>query len=192
VPLEISNDHFLYLHDDKVVRARDVQVGAKLKGDAAVNMVVTHIQSIQRQGLYAPATENGKIWVSGVMASSYISLIDEETVSPNMQAVLSHVALAPLRMACTMGSFSICENETYSDDGYSMNLWTLIQFGHHLLTLTKFAQLWILMVIAPSLLVVGGVEMALHPGTLTIIGLVITTKMIIKNNKAAIMLGLAF
>jgi hypothetical protein len=60
-PLEISGDHFLSLHDDTVVRARDVQVGDILKGDAGADMAVTHIQNIQRRGLYAPATENGKI-----------------------------------------------------------------------------------------------------------------------------------
>jgi hypothetical protein len=43
-----------------------------------------------------------------------------------MQVVLSHMALAPLRMACEFGSFSICQSETYSKDGYSTNLWTLI------------------------------------------------------------------
>jgi hypothetical protein len=188
LPLEISGDHLLYLHDDKVVRARDLQVGDVLKGGTGVNMAVTRIKNIQRKGLYAPATENGKIWVSGVTASNYISLIDNATVSPNMQAVLSHIALAPLRMVCSMGSFSICENETYSDDGYSINLWSLIQFGHHLLTLTKFAQLWMLMVIAPLLLVLGGIEMALQHGMVTILlGLVIivTTKMITKSKMAA-------
>jgi hypothetical protein len=187
VPLEISGDHLLFLQNDKVVRARDVQVGDTLKGDSASNMVVTHIMSIQRQGLYAPVTANGKIWVSGVTASSYISLMDEEIVSHKMQSVLSHMALAPLRMVCTMGSFSICQGETYSDDGYSMNLWTLIQFGHYFSTLAKPFQYWMLIFVAPSLLVLGCMEMALEHCMWTIIGLLITTKMIIKSKKAAAM-----
>jgi hypothetical protein len=182
VPLEISGDHFLYLYDDKVVQARDVQVGDILKGDAATtNTVVTHIQHIQRQGLYAPVTETGTIWVSGAIASSYISLINDDhhdiVVSPNMQVVLSHMALSPLRMVCKFGSPSICQNETYSDDGgYSMNLWMLIQLGHHFLTLTTIVQVWILMVVTPLLLVLRGMEMALHHGmyaSMLTIGLVV-------------------
>jgi hypothetical protein len=181
MPLEITGDHFLYLYDDKVIRARDVQVGDTLKGDADTDMVVTHIQSIQRQGLYAPATENGKIWVSGVMASSYIALMDDGTMSPNMQIVLSHMALSPLRMVCTIGSFSICQNEAYSEDGYSMNLWTLIQFGHHFVTLSELLQLWMLMAVAPLLMVVGGLEVVLHHGmwaSVLMVGLVVMMKTI--------------
>jgi hypothetical protein len=188
VPLEISNDHFLYLHDDKVVRARDVQVGDILKGDGTSGTVVTYIQNIQRKGLYAPATENGKIWVSGVTASSYIALMDDDIMSPNMQIVLSHMALSPLRMVCSMGSFSICQNETYSEDGYSMNLWMLIQFGHHFLTLTKHLQLWMLVAVAPLLLVVGGMELALYHGmwaSMLTVGLVVTMKTIMTNKTIA-------
>jgi hypothetical protein len=177
-PLEISDDHFLYLHDNKVIRARDVQVSDKLKGDASANMVVIHIKHIQRQGLYAPATENGLIWVSGVTASSYISLLEEGSiVSTNKQAMLSHMALAPLRMVCNFGSFSICQNETYSEDGYSMNLWTLIQFGHYFLSLTNLVQVSTLIVVAPLLLALGGLEMALHHGmwvSMLTVGIVVT------------------
>jgi hypothetical protein len=180
MPLEISGDHFLYLHNDKVVRARAIQVGDILKGDEAVNMTVTHIKSIHRQGLYAPATENGKIWVSGVTASSYISLIDEDIVSTNMQARLSHMALSPLRILCTIGSFSICQNETYSDDGYSMNLWNSVQFGHHFKALAIHMKLMMLIVVVPLLCTVSSLEMAVNHGILMYmltVGLVAISKM---------------
>jgi hypothetical protein len=176
VPLEISGDHFLYLHNNKAVRAKDVEVSNILKGDNT-NMVVTHIKTIKRQGLYAPATENGKIWVSGVTASSYVSLIDEGVVSNNMQVVLSHMALSPLRMVCEFGSFSICETESYSEYGYSMNLWCLIQFGRYFSTLTELLKLWMLVAVAPLLFVVGGMEYVLHHGmwaSVLTVGLVVT------------------
>jgi hypothetical protein len=87
------------------------------------------------------------------------------------------MALAPLRMACNVGSFSICQNETYSEDGYSMNLWTLIQFGAHFFTLAKLVQVWIMIVVVPLLLVVSRMEMALHHGmwaSILTVGLVVT------------------
>jgi hypothetical protein len=163
LPLEISDDHLLYLHDDKVIRAKNVQVGDILKGDTTY-MIVTHIQNIHRQGLYAPLTENGKIWVSGVTASSYVALVDENILSTNMQAVLSHMALLPLRLVCSVGRFSTCKNETYSEDGYSMNLFGLIQFGHQFMTWTKFMQLLTLIAVAPLIIVLCSAETALNRG----------------------------
>jgi hypothetical protein len=180
MPLEISDDHFLYLHDDKVVSARDVQVGDILKGDGTSGTVVTYIQNIQRQGLYAPATENGKIWVSGVTASSYISLINEEIVSPNWQAMLSHVALAPLRLACTMGNFSLCQRESHSVDGYSTNLSLLIVFGQYFMALMTSMQLLTLVVVSPLLFALVAEEMAFTHGiwvSIMTVGLVASFKM---------------
>jgi hypothetical protein len=179
IPLEISGNHLLYRHDDSVVRAQDVQIGDILKGDTT-NMVVTHVKNIQRQGLYAPATENGKIWVSGVTASSYISLFNNDIISPNIEAMVSHMALAPLRVACNIGSFLICQSETYSEDGFSMNLLTLINFGHRLMTLKVPMQLCTLLVVAPLLLVLGGMEMTLNHGvsaSMWVIGIVVTISM---------------
>jgi hypothetical protein len=178
MPLEISGGHFVYLRNNTLVRAQDVRVGDMLKSDTT-DMVVTRIESIQRQGLYAPATENGKIWVSGVTTSSYISLIDDdEIVSSNMQAVLSHVALAPLRMVCKISSFSICQNESYSEDGYSMNLWSLIQFGHYFMAMAIPMKVTTLIVMVPMLFAVSGMETVLSHGTWTSIlavGLAIVT-----------------
>jgi hypothetical protein len=76
-----------------------------------------------------------------------VSLLDEELVSPNIQAVLFHMVLAPLRMICALGSFSIDQNETYSKHGYSMNLLILIEIGLSLKTLTISMQLLALLVI---------------------------------------------
>jgi hypothetical protein len=180
-PLEISGDHFLYLNNGKVIRAQDVQIGDVLKGSTADTMTVTEIKQIQRLGLYAPATEDGKIWVSGVSASSYISLLDSSIVSHNVHATLSHMALAPLRMACNrIGSFSVCQIETYSEDGYSMNLLPLIQFGHYFMGLTIPVQMLTSMFFVPLLLVVTGVIFVIKHSicaSMLTVGLVAIAKM---------------
>jgi hypothetical protein len=162
LPLEVSEDHFVYLSNDKIVRAQDVQIGDRLKGDAIKNknMVVTDIQEIQRRGMYAPGTENGKIWVSGVTASCYVSLLN--TVSADMQAMGMHMALAPLRMACNRGSFSICKDEMYSDEGYFANLLAMVKFGLHVWNLSGLFQFATAMTFSPLLLLFAGLEMILN------------------------------
>lgn len=188
MPLEITGDHFLYLHDDTVVRAKDIQVDNFLKG-GATPMVVTHIKKIQRRGLFSPATENGMIWVSGVTASSYSSLINEGIIPPKVHAVMSHMALSPLRLVCKIGSFSICQNETYSTDGYSMNLLTLVNFGLLFMTLTIPIQLLTLMVVAPIMFALSIVEMAFSHGifpSMSTFGFVVAIlKMLAQRGKTA-------
>jgi hypothetical protein len=61
----------------------------------------------------------------------------------------------------------------------------VIWHGHRFLTLTKLLQLWMLMVVVPLLLVVGGMEMALRHGiiwacVLIIVGLALTMETIVK------------
>lgn len=184
LPLEISPDHFLYLHNDKVVRARDVRIGDVLKGDTK-DLVVTDTKSIHRNGLFAPATESGTIWVSGVTASSYVSLMDHNVVSPNVQVWASHTALSPLRLVCSVGNFTICQNETYSNDGYSTKLSILIKFGLHFMTLSNHFRLWILMLCAPFLMVLACVEIAFNDGSLIGMLMVGSVAILWKMNKVA-------
>lgn len=159
VPLEISADHLLYLRNGKVVRARDVRGS---RGET----IVLRIESIHRQGLFAPETESGTIWVSGVMASTYVSLLDsDEFLSAKVQTDLYHMALAPLRIVCgSKKSFSMCHNETYTEDGYSTSLKALIDFGVHFTTLTLSMQLFTLMAVVPLLMMFVGTEMILKHG----------------------------
>jgi hypothetical protein len=134
-PLEVSPNHLLFIQkiNRNVVRAQDVQVGdLLLSGDK-----VTRILTVHRRGLYAPLTETGTIWVSGVTASCYVDVVS--SVAPTLQAHLSHAALTPLRIMCAW-QFSICETKTYSVDGFSSNLWSMAQVGLHLSTWNGLLQ----------------------------------------------------
>jgi hypothetical protein len=87
------------------------------------------------------------------------------------------MALAPLRMVCNLGSFSICQNETHTEEGFSMNLWTLIQFGHHFMALMIPIQLSTITVVVPLLFSVSIVEMVFTHGiwaSMITVGLVVT------------------
>lgn len=126
--LEISPIHMMYANG-KVVRAMDVQVGDRLNH----HQVVTSIQSVVRQGLYAPFTMNGSIQVSGIRASSYVSLWTKEWVA--VDSAFQHIVLTPLRLYCMLEG---CKNETYNDEGFPtqyawlVGLW--INFGRAKLT----------------------------------------------------------
>jgi hypothetical protein len=150
-PLEVSHGHFL-IKDTKnhAVRAQDIIVGDMLSGNK-----VTRISTIQRCGLYAPVTESGTIWVSGVTASCYVDILS--SVMPTLQAHASHTALAPLRIMCAW-KFSLCQNEMYSVDGYSSNLLAMTQFGLLLSSWNSVLQWLVVIVFSPVLIGVFALE----------------------------------
>jgi hypothetical protein len=157
MPLEITPDHFLFVDNLQTVRAGDVKVGDLLSD----GMMVTSIQSIKRRGLYAPATENGEIMVSGVPASCYIDLLDG--MAPSIQATVLHAALAPLRFMCGL-DFAICKQEAYTQGGFSVKLAKLIELGHMLVDGTFAMQLLVVITCIPVLLGFLTVEMMLNHG----------------------------
>jgi hypothetical protein len=128
--------------NNHAVRAQDIQVGDILSGNK-----VTHILTVQRRGLYAPLTESGTILVSGVTASCYVDIAP--SVMPTIQACASHAALAPLRILCAW-KFSICQNETYTADGYSSNLLAMAQFGLQIATWNGALQWMVAIVSFPA------------------------------------------
>jgi hypothetical protein len=104
-PLEISHVHMLFV-DGKATRAKDVKVGDMLGQNE-----VLEIQTIKRRGIYNPATEAGKIVVSGILASSYPAVFD---VSADILQQATHSILSPLRLVCSI-NFDFCKNETYTE-----------------------------------------------------------------------------
>jgi hypothetical protein len=126
------------------VRAGDVKVH-----DFLGNNKVTSVQSVKRQGLYAPVTASGKIFVSGVLASCYVNLVD--SVAPSIQVYASHAALAPLRIVC-MYDATICKDESHYKNGISSNLTGLADVVFHISGLNMYLQ-WLLLALFMPVLV---------------------------------------
>ena len=126
-PLELTKDHMVFVQEgsfSKSVPASAVNVGDKL---VVANGGVTEVRKIERvtsRGAFAPFTKTGTIVVSDIVASNYISLLDETPVSMQWMA---HAFNAPHRMVCAL-SFEICENETYTN-GISNWVYNPFQFG---------------------------------------------------------------
>jgi hypothetical protein len=156
IPLEVSPNHLLFIQETNrnVVRAQDIKVGDMLLSGNKV----THISTVRRHGLYAPVTETGTIWVSGVTASCYVDVLP--SVVPTFQAYLSHAALAPLRIMCAW-QFSFCETETYTVDGFSSHLWRVAQVGLQLSTWNGIVQWLVVVLLVPVLVGLSVLEMLL-------------------------------
>jgi hypothetical protein len=106
IPLEISADHMVFV-SGKVVRASQVKVG-----DLFGSRPVLQIQSVQRRGAYAPVTFTGDLVVSGIVASSYVAIVDG--VNARILNTASHASTAFHRLVCKF-DFDRCQNETYTD-----------------------------------------------------------------------------
>lgn len=129
--IELSLDHMIYLYGRSApVRADMVQIGDRLIQNGHPSEV-TSISSLHKQGMYAPLTASGTIVVDGVLASTYVTLhkkSDTEEIKVNgmvlpfvNQNFAMHIAVAPLRMACTLtgSSLGVCKGEYDNLEGYN-------------------------------------------------------------------------
>lgn len=122
LPLEISEDHMVFVARLGAVPAGKVSVGDELVLRDNELSVVTKISSVRRLGAFAPFTKTGTIIVSGVKASSYVSLQDGSGsfsiggIDVLSMHWLAHAYQAPHRLACLIG---MCKSETYTESGIS-------------------------------------------------------------------------
>jgi hypothetical protein len=146
-PLEVSPDHIVYVSGGKAVRASDVRVGDRMYDGYNVSRITV----VQRHGVYAPVTYSGDIMVSGVVASSYVSLLDH--VSPGIQNRAAHLVTGIHRLICSL-SFSICEQETYDTDGLSHFIKPIAHWMRNVNDQNALIQFLAVFVAVPLLLIV--------------------------------------
>jgi len=130
-PLELSHDHmvFILIGDNdqrrtrKTVTANKVQIGDTLilikdsnknNGEQQQHSVavVTKISTVSRHGAFAPFTPSGMIVVNNVLASNYVSLLNDENDTPWWMQSVAHASVWFRRVYCGRG----CYGETYNDD----------------------------------------------------------------------------
>lgn len=107
-PLEVTSKHLLFVERSGrqyPVRASDVVIGDKLS-----DKIVASIGKVTRRGLYSPLTQSGDIVVSGIVASTYVDLLDY-TLGFD-QHTLGHAVFAPQRMFCSY-FIDTCKKESY-------------------------------------------------------------------------------
>jgi hypothetical protein len=151
LPLEVSSDHMVFV-SGKAVRASKVQVGDMLGENQVID-----IRTVQRRGVYAPTTFAGNIVVSGVVASSYVALLD--VVPPRIQNAASHATTAIHRMMCKI-DFGLCQGEEYTD---GINNWitSAVQLVTRLNKQNMLLQIGFLVVGIPVIFLVYALEQLL-------------------------------
>ena len=130
--LEVTENHLIFLGGKShPVPAKTIRVGDLLKGNNEntqyqSTLNVTSIQTVVRNGVYAPLTQDGTVVVGkdNVVASSYVAVqtpvqtttnnLDTETNEGHVemtdigtlswlhQADVTHMWLSPLRLVCTL------------------------------------------------------------------------------------------
>jgi Hint module len=126
-PLEISSHHLLFvqkaMHQSQVIPASDVVIGDILNDGKRVES----IRSVMRRGVYSPLTQSGDIIVSGVRASNYVSVVQDNKWLLWDQHTLGHAYTYPRRLFCKFYIDS-CQKETYDNNGYSFSSHIVIRF----------------------------------------------------------------
>ena len=182
--LEMTGDHLVFLNDKlNPIRTKAIKVGDVLRGETAPAKV-TKIQSVQRQGIYAPLTMEGSLVVDGIVASSYVSMQKDAdefiqvkgTNTGKSQHDYVHLGLAPFRLVCQGVSKSFCDS--YDDYGMPHYVRFAVDLNEFADSQNPFIQCFILLVVvalcsmcsvlenvfgaswAPLVLVLGGAAYA--------------------------------
>jgi hypothetical protein len=124
-PLELTHNHMIFVPtgtEPKSIPASTIKVGDQVVlEDGRTTGLVTDINMVERPGLYAPFTESGRLVVSGVLASSYVSLqprteklkIGPYTTPFSMQW-LGHAFTFHRRLYCRYRT--VCQEEEYDGE----------------------------------------------------------------------------
>lgn len=119
-PLELSATHLIHLYQQKdPVRADSIQIGDMLisQSTAALGepVQVTKIEKVTRKGAYMPLTKDGNIVVNNLLASAYVSVVENAPkIASRYRFLLTdesvlHWWLAPYRMFCLGTSSNLCQ-----------------------------------------------------------------------------------
>lgn len=122
-PLLVSEDHMLNVQSRGFVPASNLSPGDKLvDGSTGDDVIIKSIRTVQAQGVFAPFTPSGKIVVNGVIASSFVALDSQPSLSIVAGLQLSHHWIAhtfefPHRVMCHY--LAQCATESYTTEGIS-------------------------------------------------------------------------
>lgn len=115
-PLEISNEHMIFVKGHRSpIRADKLKVDDVLYGsDPKDEYVVSRLERISRKGVYLPLTAEGTIVVNDVLASTYVSFLENNAANRWLTSMVSEQAIfgalvSPFSLVCgTMGMDQVC------------------------------------------------------------------------------------
>jgi len=136
--IEISHKHLILVLGSGWIPASAVRVGDRLtKADGTLS-AVTHIETVNKKGAYAPFTASGSIVVSGVVASTYVTMQESQQYiviggieTPLSFQWMAHAFESGHRLACRW--VVDCQKESYTASGVSRWVAGPLEVGNWLL-----------------------------------------------------------
>ena len=129
--LEITAEHMVFSVHKGIIPASAVEVGDELVDSDGQATLVNKIESVVRQGVYAPFTPSGKLIVDGITVSSYVAFQDSAVLklggsieTPFSYHWMAHTFNFPHRFYCQY--VASCTEEQYTEDGVST--WVTVPF----------------------------------------------------------------
>jgi len=167
--IEMSEDHLILLSNGKFVPAGTLKIGDQLvssnddEHDSHRTALVSGIKAVQSKGVYAPFTMSGTIVVSGFIASSFVTLQEDQDMVtiggsagplPIMSAqTASYLFESIHRLAYRLGITKITK-ESYSFNGVSS--WVEMPRNLFMALLSDETSIWLqLMVLLPCMTVLS-------------------------------------
>lgn len=89
--ISMTRGHYLY-GNGHLVSAGSVRIGDRLETDSGMS-VVRKVEKVEMEGLFAPHTMHGDMFVNGIRVSGYSTAVHPK---------LAHALLAPIRMFVKM------------------------------------------------------------------------------------------
>lgn len=157
--LEITANHMVFLTDGTVIPAGRVKVGDSILASKNnfFDTTVIAIDSVVREGAFAPFTFSGSIVVNGVVTSNYIALDEESFFGSNHW--VAHLFQSPHRLVCKTLP-EVCNSELYNEDGLSWWISGPLSMANWFLSQWMLFQVALLIFILPLLLTI---EIAVSP-----------------------------
>ena len=158
-PLELSDNHMVFVEGGRCIPASLLKRGDRVVLGSGDTALIRRINSVKRQGMYAPFTLSGTIVVDGVLASSFVAFQDSETlllldnsiVTPVSHQWLAHTAETPRRLLHRLGLW--IGHEDRSPSGIARRLEWPLQATHWLLDQKPSVQVAVL---GPLVVVLAG------------------------------------
>jgi len=148
--LEITPNHMIFKEGSEIpVASATVNVGDKVATPSGYEKV-TSVKTIERKGVFNPLTADGTIVASGMVASTFSSLLNQsESIEISGRSVMSYQQfftnlLKPYKFFCTTLSLELCRVESgkvmvsglasrifflhYGDSAYQASLLSTIAF----------------------------------------------------------------
>jgi Hint module len=78
IPLEVSSQHLVFVKRNYTVTV--IPASNLIVADVLSEQVNKEIRQVHRQGIYAPMTMPGKIFVNGILASNNVTILNNPFV----------------------------------------------------------------------------------------------------------------